>query len=162
MSKVYYPNTEGVLKLMTLVFIIVFLFGSLIHVVKNDGFNIWMTFFKVSGVYVIACAVIYLTIKSQRIILDENKLVLKQLGITRHEIDLECIEEVRKGKLNGSPIMEIASSRCGFQQISPVPFLPFQRDWDEILQFIKTNCGDHVIGEMTLVRSKGELRTWME
>jgi hypothetical protein len=162
MNKIYYPNTEGVLKLMTAVFIIVFLFGSLIHVLQNDGLDIWMTFIKVSSIYVIACILIYLTIKSQRIILDEDKLVLKQLGITRHEIKFDCIEDIRKGKMNGSPIMEIESKICGFQRISPVPFLPFRNDWDEIIEVLKENCGDHVIGEMTLVRSKGELRTWME
>jgi hypothetical protein len=162
MEKIYYPKTEGILKLMTTVFILVFLFGTSIHVLQNDDFDIWMTFLKVSGIYIIACLLIYFTIKSQRLILCENKLVLKQLGFTRHEISFKCVEEVRKGKLNGSPIMEIESKIAGFQTISPVPFLPFKEDWDEILQCIKTKCGEHVIGEMTLVRSKGELRTWME
>lgn len=162
MRKIFYPSLEGTLKIMTTIFVLVLIVGSLIHFVNQASYENWMIFFKMSSLYCIVCFVIYLSIKSQRIIVESNKLILTQLGFTRYEIPFESIIEVQKGKLNGSPIMEIETLKNGYNTKAKIPYLPFEKEWNEILQLLKENCGEGVVGTMTLVRNKGELRTWVE
>ncbi|MBM6616564.1 hypothetical protein [Bacillus suaedaesalsae] len=162
MLKMYSPSTEGTIKLMFTIFILVLTIGSVIHLLNQASYENWMIFFKMSSLYVGVCLLIFLSIKSQRIILRSNKLIFIQLGFTRYSIPLEMIKEVRKGKLNGSPIMEVETHISGHLCIARLPYFPFEKDWDEILGVIKETCGHEVIGEMTLVRNKGEIRTWME
>ncbi|KAA0546239.1 hypothetical protein FZW96_16135 [Bacillus sp. BGMRC 2118] len=162
MQKIYSPSTEGTIKLMSTIFVLVLTIGSLIHLVNEASYENWIIFFKMSGLYVGICFVIFLSIKSQRILLQQNQLIFNQLGFTRYTIPLETIMEVRKGKLNGSPIMEIEILKNNHRTIARIPYLPFEKDWEVILDVIKEICGQEVIGEMTLERSKGEIRTWME
>jgi hypothetical protein len=159
-NKIFFPNTVGILRTMLLVYIMVMLFGSILTFMKAEGLETWLSFAKVSLVYLGICAILYLSIKSQRIILDEKYFVLKVIGITRHQIPLSKINEIRKGKMSGSPIMEIVLQGKGRKPVLPVPFLPFEENWDEILQSIQNQCDKNVIGEMVLRREKGELRTW--
>jgi hypothetical protein len=161
-QKVYFPNTNGILKIMVTVYVLVLLAGTIINVIKREGLENWLTFITISSIYIIVCSLIYVAIKSQRIILTDKSFTLKQLGLIRHRISLKEIEEVRKGKMDGSPIMEIETRINGLKKVSPVPFLPFEKDWKEMLQLLEGNCGEEIIGEMTLTRQKGELRTWID
>lgn len=145
---------------MIIVYILVVCVGTILNIINQAGLQDWLSFMKISLLYIGICSVLYIAIKSQRVILNDKQLVLKVLGMTRHRIDLSHIEEVRKGKMNGSPIIEIETRPNGYKKISPVPYLPFEKDWDEMLTFIKGKCGENVIGSMTLKREKGELRTW--
>lgn len=161
MRKTFYPSLEGTLKPMGTIFVLVLIVGSMIHVLNQASYENWMIFFKMSSLYCIVCFVIYFSIKSQRIIVESNKLILTQLGFTQYEIPFESIIEVQKGKLNDSPIMEIETLYYGHNTIAKIPYLPFEKDWDEILQLLKENCGEGVVGTMTMVRNKGELQTWV-
>jgi hypothetical protein len=158
-EKVYYPNTSGIGKIMGTVYAIVFFAGSAINIIRQDGLESWLVFLKVSLIYIGICTLIYLAIKSQRIILSEKQFTLKVFGFTRHQITLNQINEIRKAKLNGSPIMEIETLN---KRAFPVPFLPFEKCWDELLPILKEKCGSEAIGEMKLRREKGELRSWDE
>jgi hypothetical protein len=161
-EKIFSPETDGILKLMAIVYLMVMMFGSLLNLINGDGLEVWITFVKVSLLYLGVCAIIYILIKSQRIIMTEDKFTLKVIGLTRYQIKLKHIEQIRKGKMNGSPIMEIITNSNGRKRVLPVPFLPFKQNWDDMLQVIKDQRGEEVIGEMKLKRAKGELRTWEE
>jgi ABC-type nickel/cobalt efflux system permease component RcnA len=161
-QRVYTPNTKGIIPIMAIVYVTVLIAGTMLNIFNNDSLENWFSFLQISLLYILSCSLIYMAIRSQRIIVDQNKLILKQLGLTRHRIELQHIEQVRKGKLNGSPIMEIETRKKGFKKISPLPFLPFENDWKHILHHLQEECGEEVIGEMTLKRANGELRTWKE
>ncbi len=156
-GKVYYPNTSGIGKIMSSVYSIVLIVGSGINVSNQDGLESWFLFLKVSLIYIGICTLLFLAIKSQRIILNDNQFTLKVFGFTRHQIFLSQINQIRKAKLNGSPIMEIETKN---KRTFPVPFLPFEKVWDELLPLLKEKCGADIIGEMKLRREKGELRSW--
>ncbi|MFC4319968.1 hypothetical protein [Litchfieldia salsa] len=159
-EKVFYPNTKGILKTMGIVYLIVAVFGSVLNTYDQSNVREWTLFLKVSLIYIFCCSSLYFLIKSQRIILNEKELILKLAGMKRHHILLSRIGEIRKGKMNGSPIIEIIVKNEQHKRIYPLPFLPFQLNWEEMLQHIGTICGKEVVGEMTLKREKGELRTW--
>lgn len=159
-TRVFYPKTTGISTVMFTIYVIVLLAGTIINLIKSDGFGEWITFLLVSFLYIGICSLIYFAIKSQRIIITKDIFLLKQLGLVRHHIRLKEIEQVRKGKMSGSPIIEIQTKPGKNQKIYPVPFLPFEQDWDDILFLLEDSCGKEIIGEMTLKRDKGELRTW--
>jgi hypothetical protein len=159
-QKIFYPNMKGILKTMGIVYLIVTIFGSVLNTFNQSDVQDWALFFKVSLIYIFCCSTLYFLIKSQRIILNERELILKLAGIKRHHILLSKIGEIRKGKMNGSPIIEIVVKNDKQKRVYPIPFLPFQLYWEEMLQDIRNICGNDIIGEMTLKRKKGELRTW--
>ncbi|MFD1739829.1 hypothetical protein ACFSCX_25520 [Bacillus salitolerans] len=161
-EKVFTPKTTGVLSIMSMVYVIVLMAGTILNIYKDDGLENWFMFLKVSSLYILACSILFFAIKSQRIILNNDEITLKQLGLTRHKIQYRHIEQVRKGKMNGSPIMEIETRVNGCQKVSPMPFLPFETDWKDIIRKLQEECGKEVVGEMTIRRAKGELRTWKE
>ncbi|MBM7662668.1 hypothetical protein JOC85_003478 [Bacillus mesophilus] len=160
-DKVYVPVTVGIKKVMITVYGLVILAGTFINIMNHDGLQKWLSLIGFSSLYIIACAIIYAAIKSQRIILTKKGFILKQLGMTRHSISYSDIYEVKKGKMSGSPIMKIEANHKGNKKTYPVPFLPFEKDWNEILDHLESGCRRKVIGEMTLKREPGELRTWV-
>jgi hypothetical protein len=160
--KVYFPETRGVIKIMAAVYIFLLAGGSTLSVMLGESLNQWASFLLQSLLYIAACSLIYFAIKSQRIIITETQFILKVIGMTRHKIDFDHIHEVRKGKMSGSPIMEIHAKKGQYSKVCPVPFLPFSESWDELLSTIEKKCGSEVIGNMDLKRRKGELRTWRE
>ncbi|WP_409253931.1 hypothetical protein V1502_08545 [Bacillus sp. SCS-153A] len=160
--KVYFPNTKGIIKIMAAVYFVLITGGSSLSLFLNETLAQWTSFLLQSLIYIAVCSIIYLAIKSQRIIITENQFILKVVGMTRHKIDFEHIHEVRKGKMSGSPIMEILAKKGSYSKICPVPFLPFSTSWPELLITIENKCGSEVIGNQFLQRRKGELRTWRE
>ncbi|MGD6803684.1 hypothetical protein [Rossellomorea aquimaris] len=160
--KVYFPNTKGVFTLMAIGYVILLAGGSALSFILNETLVQWTSFLMQSLLYIVVCSLIYLSIKSQRIIITEKYFVLKVIGITRHKVDFEHIREVRKGKMSGSLIMEIHAKKGSYSKVCPVPFLPFSEAWDELLLTIERKCGSDVIGSMDLKRRKGEIRSWKE
>jgi hypothetical protein len=160
-DKVYVPVTVGIKKVMITVYGLVVMAGTFINIMNQDGLQSWLSLIGFSSLYIIACCIIYGAIKSQRIILTSNGFVLKQLGMIRHQINYSDIYEVKKGKMSGSPIMKIEADIKRNKKTYPVPFLPFETDWNEILDYLESRCGRKVIGEMTLKREPGEIRTWV-
>ncbi|WP_078549990.1 hypothetical protein [Litchfieldia alkalitelluris] len=156
-EKIFYPNTKGILKMMAFVYLIVVVFGSVLNTYFHSTSQEWLLFFKVSLIYILVCSILFVLIKSQQIIISKKEFKLKLAGFTRYQITLSSIGEIRKGKMNGSPIMEIKSKN---NRIFPVPFLPFEAAWEEVLEFVRQERGESIIGEMKLKRKKGELRTW--
>jgi len=160
--KVYFPKTEGILRFMSLIYCIVFLFGSVLNLLNSYDLNEWVAFFQISLIYIGVCLLLYVLIKSQRIVVNEDVFILKVIGLKRYQIQISTITEIRKGKMNGSPIIEILTIRDEKTQLFRVPYIPFEHKWDELFKHIKEKRGKEVIGEMTLQREKGELRTWEE
>ncbi|WP_456271349.1 hypothetical protein [Bacillus sp. AK031] len=160
--KVYFPETKGIIKIMASVYILLLAGGSALSFMLNETLAQWTTFLLQSLLYIAVCSLIYIAIKSQRIIITEKQFILKVIGVTRHKIDFSHIQEVKKGKMSGSPIMEIHAKKDQYKKICPVPFLPFSESWDELLLTIERKCGSEVIGNMDLKRRKGEVRTWKE
>jgi hypothetical protein len=160
--KVYFPETKGIIKIMAGVYFLLLTGGSAISLMLNETFAQWTTFLMQSLLYVAVCSLIFFAIKSQRIIVTEKQFILRVIGMTRHKIDFSHIQEVRKGKMSGSPIMEIHAKKDRYEKVCPVPFLPFSESWDELLLTIERKCGSEVIGNMDLKRRKGEVRTWKE
>jgi hypothetical protein len=161
-NKVYLPKTKGVIKTMLTVYVIILISGSILSFAQEESLQDWYSFLRLSLLYVCVCLLIFIAIKTQKIIISDCYISLKQIGITRHKIQFEHIQEVRKGKMSGSPIIEIAAKSGEHEKVCPIPYLPFSNDWDEILDTIKDKCGDYVIGNMSLNRAKGELRTWKD
>ncbi|MGF2615874.1 hypothetical protein FZC84_07315 [Rossellomorea vietnamensis] len=160
--KVYFPETKGVIRLMAVVYIILLAGGSAFSLILHETLAQWAFFLLHSLLYILVCSLIYFAIKSQRIIITEKQFILKVIGITRHKIDFEHIRQVRKGKMSGSPIMEILAVKGSYSKVCPVPFLPFSESWDELLMTIEKKCGSSAIGNMDLKRRKGEIRSWRE
>ncbi len=161
-EKIFIPNTSGVLKTMSTVFLLVLVAGSILSIVQEQTLSEWFEFLGLSIAYIIACTLIFLAIKTQKILITESHLILKQVGMTRHKIHFEHIKQVRKGKMTGSPIIEVFAKSGTYEKVCPIPYLPFTKDWDEILDIIKERSGHQVIGNMEIKRAKGELRTWRE
>jgi hypothetical protein len=160
--KVFFPQTKGIIKIMAAVYIFLLAGGSVLSILLDESIAQWTSFLLQSLLYIAVCSLIYFAIQSQRIIITETQFILKVLGVTRHKIDFDLIHEVRKGKMSGSPIMEIHAKKGPYSKVCPVPFLPFTESWDEILLTLEKKCGSEVIGNMDLKRRKGELRTWRE
>ncbi|WP_421384885.1 hypothetical protein ACOJQI_08975 [Bacillus salacetis] len=160
--KVYFPETKGIIKIMAAVYIFLLAGGSALSVMLDESLAQWTSFLLQSLLYIAVCSLIYFAIKSQRIIVTETQFILKVIGMTRHKIDFEHIHEIKKGKMSGSPIMEIHAKKGRYSKVCPVPFLPFSESWDELLVTIEKKCGSEAIGNMDLKRRKGELRTWRE
>ncbi|WP_456276816.1 hypothetical protein [Bacillus sp. AK128] len=160
-DKVYVPVTVGILKIMVTVYGFVLAAGIIINIMKEEGLEGILSLIGFSSLYIIACTLLYFAIKSQRIILTNKGFILKQLGMVRHRINYKDIHEIRKGKMSGSPIMHIEVNINDKKKVYPVPFLPFEKDWNEILLHLETECGRPIVGEMTLKRAPGELRTWV-
>ncbi|WP_044022380.1 hypothetical protein [Bacillus sp. SG-1] len=160
--KVFFPETKGIIKIMAAVYFILLAGGSFLSLYLNETLAQWTSFLLQSFLYIVACSLIYFAIKSQRIIVTEKQFILKVIGITRHKIDFNHIHEVRKGKMSGSPIMEIHAKKGPYSKVCPVPYLPFSDSWQELLLIIEKKCGSEVIGNMDLKRRKGEIRTWRE
>jgi hypothetical protein len=158
-NKTYFPVTVGIWKIMFTVYGLVLFTGTFINIMNKDGLESWLSLIGFSSLYIITCCILFWAIRSQRIILTKKGFVLKQLGMTRYLITYSDIHEISKGKMSGSPIMKIECK--GNKKTYPVPFLPFEKDWNEILDHLENECGRKVIGEMTLKREPGELRTWV-
>ncbi|WP_246942981.1 hypothetical protein [Bacillus pinisoli] len=159
-EKVYIPATTGILGLMLTVYGLVMCAGTIINIMNQDGLSSWLSLIAFSGLYLGTCAILFFTIKGQKIIITNEGLALKQLGMIRYQVRFEEIVKISKGKMSGSPIMNLDVNMKGISKTLPFPFLPFQKDWEEILGTIEAQCGKHVMGEMELKREPGELRTW--
>lgn len=159
-EKVFKPNTKTVIPTMITLYILVIIGGSVMTFYFGYAMEEWIKFMKTSLIYIIVCLIIFVSIKSQKMIINEKEIMLKVIGITRHKIKLTEIEEIRKGKMSGNPIMEIETRVKGYKRIAPFPYLPFEEAWKVVIEYIKENQGEEVIGEMKMKREPGELRNW--
>ncbi|RIW38483.1 hypothetical protein D3H55_02810 [Bacillus salacetis] len=147
---------------MAAVYFLLLAGGSILSYTLGETLEQWTAFLFQSLLFIVVCLLIYSAIRSQRIIITEKQFILKVIGMTRHRIDFEYVHQIRKGKMSGSPIMEVIAKKGPFSKVCPVPFLPFSKSWDELLLTFEEKCGSEVIGNMELTRRKGELRTWRE
>ncbi|TLS35204.1 hypothetical protein [Pseudalkalibacillus caeni] len=135
-QKTFYPNIKSIELTMLAVYIIVVAFGSALMWVNSDlTFSRWKTFMLVGLIYIGVCFVLSVSIRNQRIELTDQEFRLILLGFVRKEIKYNRIREIKIGKLNGSPVVEVTFADGS--STTKVPFIPFEKDWYSIARFIK-------------------------
>ena len=134
--KTYYPKVKAVEFFMMLVYSIVVCFGTLLLWLKEDlTFERWRSFMLIGLIYVLFCTFLSFCIRTQRIELTEYRIEHKLLGFSCRSVAFSSVKEVMFGKINGSPVIAIINENT--QKPIFVPYIPFEKDWDEISSFIK-------------------------
>lgn len=134
--KTYYPKVRAIELFMFLVYGIVVSFGTLLLWVKGDlSFERWRTFMLIGLIYVLFCIFLSFCIRTQRIELTEYRIEHKLLGLSRRSVAFSSVKKVMFGKVNGSPVVAIINGNM--EKPIFVPYLPFEKDWEEISSFIK-------------------------
>ena len=134
--KTYYPRVKAIELFMFLVYGIVVSFGTLLLWIKGDlSFERWRTFMLIGLIYVLFCIFLSFCIRTQRIELTEYRIEHKLLGVSRRSVAFSSMKKVMFGKVNGSPVIAIINGNM--QKPIFVPYMPFEKDWDEISSFIK-------------------------
>ncbi|WP_347549497.1 hypothetical protein ABFG93_18525 [Pseudalkalibacillus hwajinpoensis] len=134
--KTYYPRVKAIELFMFLVYSIVVCFGTLLLWSKGDlTFGRWRTFMLIGFIYVAFCILLSFCIRTQRIELTENEIHHKLLGFNRRSVSFSSVKTVRFGKVNGSPVVAIENKNN--QKLTFVPYIPFEKDWEEISSYIK-------------------------
>ncbi|WP_226669935.1 EbsA family protein [Metabacillus litoralis] len=131
----YKARTQGIIKFMLGIYLLTFSVGTITFYLREELTQQNFRFFtKTSLLYLIFCFLLYLAIKSQRLILKEDHLILTIFGWTRYKISVYDIEKCEFGKLNGEIVIHITLNKkikCAF------PYYPFQKAWEEISDLLK-------------------------
>jgi hypothetical protein len=131
----YKANTEGIIKFMLWIYILTFSVGIMTFYLRGELTQGNFYFFtKTSLIYLVICIILYWAIKSQKLILKEDHLILTIFGWYRYKISIHDIEKCEFGKINGEKVIHITlnkKSKCAF------PYYPFQRAWAELSETIK-------------------------
>ncbi|MCM3409725.1 hypothetical protein [Metabacillus litoralis] len=135
-QKFYYKaHTHGIIKFMLWIYILTFSVGILTFYLRGELTQGNFYFFtKTSFIYLIICFLLYWAIKSQKLILVEDHLILTIFGWNRYKISIHDIEKCEYGKINGEKVIQITLNKklkCAF------PYYPFQKAWEEISVTIK-------------------------
>lgn len=135
-QKSYYKaSTEGIMKFMLWIYILTFSVGIMTFYLRGELTQGNFYFFtKTSLIYLVICYILYWAIKSQRLILKEDHLILTIFGWNRYKISIHDIEKCEFGKINGEKVIHITLNKkikCAF------PYYPFQRAWEEISETMK-------------------------
>ncbi len=134
--KTYYPRVKAIELFMVLVYGIVVSFGTLLLWIKGDlSFERWRTFMLIGLIYVLFCMFLSFCIRTQRIELTEYRMEHKLLGISRRSVAFSSVKKVMFGKVNGSPVVAIINGNTSKPIF--VPYIPFEKDWQEITSYIK-------------------------
>lgn len=131
----YKARTQGIIKFMLWVYILTFSIGTITFYLREELTQQNFQFFtKTSMLYLVICFLLYWAIKSQKLILKEDHLILTIFGWNRYKISIYDIEKCEFGKLNGEIVIHITLNKkikCAF------PYYPFQKAWEEISYTIK-------------------------
>ncbi|MBM7604972.1 hypothetical protein JOC75_002976 [Metabacillus crassostreae] len=131
----YKARTQGIIKFMLGVYLFVFSVGTITFYLREELTQRNFSFFtKTSLIYLVFCFILYWAIKSQKLILNEDHLILTIFGWNRYKISIFDIEKCEFGKLNGEIVIHITLTKkikCAF------PYYPFQKAWEEISYTIK-------------------------
>ena len=131
----YKARTQGIIKFMLWVYILTFSIGTITFYLREELTQQNFQFFtKTSMFYLVICFLLYWAIKSQKLILKEDHLILTIFGWNRYKISIYEIEKCEFGKLNGEIVIHITLNKkikCAF------PYYPFQKAWEEISYTIK-------------------------
>lgn len=142
---IYKPKTKGLILLTTIVYFMVSitLFG--LHFTKIETFDM-QGFLIGSGVYWLWCLTLFMIIKSQRIILEKDGTFrYKTLGFDRCSFHASQLIEVIKEKMNGHPVYVFMYD--GNQKRKPIPYLPFDSKWNEILSWLSSYNNQFILDE---------------
>ena len=134
--KTYYPKVKAIELFMILVYGIVVSFGTLLLWSNGDlTIDRWRTFMLIGLIYVLFCILLSFCIRTQRIELTEYRIEHKLFGMRWRSVAFSSVKKVTFGKINGSPVVAI-ENRNNKKPIF-VPYIPFEKDWDEISSYIK-------------------------
>lgn len=99
-QKFYYKaHTHGIIKFMLWIYILTFSVGILTFYLRDELTQGNFYFFtKTSFIYLIICFLLYWAIKSQKLILVEDHLILTIFGWNRYKISIHDIEKCEYGK----------------------------------------------------------------
>lgn len=133
--KIYKPKTKGLFLLITIIYFIVTISSIVLHFTSIESFGT-RTFLYGSFIYWFWCLTLLAIIKSQRIILEKDGTFrYKTLGINRCVFHTKQLVEVIKEKMNGHPVYVLKYS--GNRKRKPIPYLPFEEEWNEIILWFK-------------------------
>ncbi|UGB28702.1 hypothetical protein [Metabacillus sp. B2-18] len=131
----YKASTQGIMKFMLGIYFLTFSVGIMTFYLRGELTQGNFYFFtKTSLIYLVICFILYCAIKSQRLILKEEYLILTIFGWNRYKISIYDIEKCEFGKVNGERVIHITLNKkikCAF------PYYPFQNAWEEISYTIK-------------------------
>lgn len=131
----YKASTQGIIQFMLWIYILTFSVGITTFSLKGELTQENLHFFtKTSLIYLTFCFCMYWAIKSQKLILKEDHLILTIFGWKRYQISIYDIKKCEFGKINGEKVIHITLNKkvkCAF------PYYPFQEAWEEISDAIK-------------------------
>ncbi|MGA9290408.1 MAG: hypothetical protein WBV93_18915 [Anaerobacillus sp.] len=134
--KTYYPKVKAIELFMFLVYGIVVCFGTLLLWSHGELTAVrWRTFMLIGLIYVLFCIILSLCIRTQRIELTEYRIEHKLFGMRCRSVAFTSVKKVTFGKINGSPVVAIENRNN--HKLIFVPYIPFEKDWDEISSYIK-------------------------
>jgi hypothetical protein len=131
----YKASTQGIIMFMLSIYILIFSVGIITFSLRGELTQENFHFFtKTSLIYLAFCFFMYWAIKSQKLILKEDHLILTLFGWNRYKISIYDIKKCEFGKINGEKVIHITLNKkikCAF------PYYPFQEAWEEISNTLK-------------------------
>lgn len=133
--KVYKPSTKGMFWIMLAVYALVISTTLILVHIRVAPFE-QNTFILGTIGFWLWCGGMAFIIRSQRIILyQDGHFELKVLGMTRTKFHSKNLLELNKEMMNGSPVYVVKYKNQ--PKWKPIPFLPFERFWADIINWMK-------------------------